>query len=369
LRTYSFGVGGRVVTTPALDHPAIDRADPEARQTFLVEEDLIVIVDLDDVNVGNDVPAALDVVFLSRSRIEPFDDLDLGEQVFHRKAQGLGELLVRLFWSLSMWCRTMVSAALPSSPRCRNWMVRHSMRSAARDAHGVQALDELQRGANLLGRKAPHGLELLDARTQIAVFVEVADDRAPDLLLALGRSGHVELPDEMPGEILSLGQGVLERRKGFARVDRGPGDVPALDVLEVGLVVDVVERIARLRLRGVRGPLSLCRSGFALVALGDGPSSIASSRTGFSVSSCWISSTSSSLDIWRSLIACWSDGVMMSRWLILTLSLCSRAIGFPALRLEDRVSSTGSFRPDTRAAPQRRRPAPRAFRAGRFDPG
>src|SRR5882672_12485455 len=94
---------------------------------------------------------------------------------------------------------------------------------------GIERLDQLERGSNLLRRKATHLLKLFDARLEVAVLVQVADDGATDLLRAFGGGAHVELPDQMRRQVLFLGERVLERRQRLAGLDRGAGNVGALD--------------------------------------------------------------------------------------------------------------------------------------------
>ena len=104
-------------------------------------------------------------------------------------------------------------------------------------------MHELQRLLDLLGREPAHLAKLVEAGAQVTVFVEIPDDGAADVLPAVGRGAHVQLPNEMPGEILFFRQRVLERRQGLSSFDGRPRRVGAFDVLEEGIVVDLVERI------------------------------------------------------------------------------------------------------------------------------
>jgi hypothetical protein len=53
------------------------------------------------------------------------------------------------------------------------------------------------------------------------------------------------------GEIRGLGKRVLEGRKLLADLGGAPGNIASVDVLKVRLVVDVVERVGRVRFRRI----------------------------------------------------------------------------------------------------------------------
>ena len=84
-----------------------------------------------------------------------------------------------------MWWRTIVSAALPSSPRCRSWIVRHSTRSRAATPTGSKPWIISRVAPISSGEKPPISWSSSTLAREIAVLVQVADDRAPDLLGAL----------------------------------------------------------------------------------------------------------------------------------------------------------------------------------------
>ena len=138
---------------------------------------------------------------------------------------------------------TIFSVAVPSSPRCRIWSHRHSCRSRARDADRVEGLDVLQRLLDFDDRPVAHGGDLFDRGDEVAVVVEVADDRAADLLQLLVAGLQRELPHQVIRERRRGRQRVLDRRQllDFLRRARAVAvvEVVAEEVLVVGVVPGV----------------------------------------------------------------------------------------------------------------------------------
>ena len=160
------------------------------------------------------------------------------------------------------------------------------------------------------------------AGAQVAVFVDVADDELGDLLGPRRGVGHGELPGQVIGEVGRTRERVLDGEL-FVLLPHPARVVAVLDVvLEVGVVVDLVEGVLLLLVLGLgvlaASSVSFLASAFPRPALlrPSLPRRI-SSRSGFSSSSWLRTSWSSSFDSCSSLIACCSEGVMISFWLSL----------------------------------------------------
>ena len=86
-------VGARlvgVVRRALVEQPAVDRADPHLRQPVLVQHRDVLVLDLDDVDVGDDVLRLRRVVAAARLRIEVPDDLDVLLQIVDASARACG---------------------------------------------------------------------------------------------------------------------------------------------------------------------------------------------------------------------------------------------------------------------------------------
>ena len=216
------------------------------------------------------------------------------------------------------------------SPRAASWTSRHSGRSRRRRPADRSARRSAS-GRLDVGRRSRSGAipDLLQRDVEEAVLVQVADEVARDLAHAVADARHVELPDQVLVEVVRAREDVLERvllglLLVLARVVRR-----VEVVLEVGVEVDLLERVALLLGGGRRPPRAALASSLSRAASTRSVSVVSScsSRTGFSTTSCVSTSCSSRRDICRSLIACCSDGVITSRWESRRLSFCSSAMG------------------------------------------
>ena len=289
-------------------------------RALLVEDDLVLVIDLYDVHIGHDVGAALDVVLLSGTRVESANDLQFGLEILHVQLQQLGQFLVASVLQLvHVLAHDDCRQGVPSCFRCLSWRSRHSSRSRAATPTGSNPWTNVEGFLQLLSVVAADGLNLLGGRAQIAIAVDVADDRPAELLDAIGRCRQIELPDQVIRQVGRLGERVLEGRQFLAGFPRSARGVGRIRVGEVGFEVDLVEWI--------RGLVVL--SALAFLALRLWPRPAPPREPGSPTAPAGPPSTSSSLDICNSLIACCNDGVITSRWLNLTLSFCSRAIPPP----------------------------------------
>ena len=225
------------------------------------------------------------------------------------------------------------------------------------DARRIEGAHESEGLLDVLFVVVAGGADLVAGHAQVAVLVDVADQVGRDLA-DLGRPRpDIEICQVRyswrPG---GPGEDVLERDLlGLLVLARVVGRVEVL--LEIGVEVDLVEGVALLlggslarRLRGARaGPppprLPPLPASWRSAASASAASSCSSSRIGFSTISWVRTSSSSSFDICRSLMACCSDGVITSRCESLRLSFCSRAMSFRvSLGPSGRPRSAGSER-------------------------
>ena len=168
--------------------------------------------------------------------------------------------------------RMIFSISSFSTPRAASCISRQSGQIEGPDPGGIEVAHERERRLDV-GVVLVVGLaDLLARDLEVAVVVHVADEVGRDLAHAVARAGHGELPGQVLGQALRARQDVLERvllglLLVLARVVRR-----VEIVLEVGVEVDLLERVALLlggdrRLRGRAGVLVVPRG---LDALGLG---------------------------------------------------------------------------------------------------
>ena len=202
---------------------------------------------------------------------------------------------------------TIFSVIVPSRPRCRICSHRHSCRSRAATPIGSKVWMCCSAFSTSRDRPVGHGGDLFDRRHQVAVVIEVADDRAADLLQLLVAGLERELPHQVIGERSGGREGVLDRRQLLDLLRRARAVAVVEIVAEEIFVVGVVPGVGLLGGRLLGGPSrpAACSAGWS--------SSVGtSSSSGFSTISWFRRSASSSVDIGSSLIACCNDGVRMS---------------------------------------------------------
>ena len=108
------------------------------------------------------------------------------------------------------------------------------------DADRIERLHVLQRPLDVGDRPLPHRGDLFDRRDEIAVVVEVADDRAADLFEPVVVGLQRELPEQVIGERARRRERVLDRRE-LLDLGRGARAVAVVEVVaEEVLVVGVV---------------------------------------------------------------------------------------------------------------------------------
>ncbi len=113
------------------------------------------------------------------------------------------------------------------------------------DADGVERLHGLDGPLHVFPLVRSGGHDLLGRGPEVAVFVDVADDEAADLLRPRRGVAHVELPRQVVGQVGGAAERVLEGK--LLVLLRHPRVVAVFDVvLEVGVVVDLVEGILLL---------------------------------------------------------------------------------------------------------------------------
>ena len=98
-------------------------------------------------------------------------------------------------------------------PEVANLQPQAFLQVARGDADRIERLHVLERALDVGDRPLPHRRNLLDRRDQVAVVVEVADDRAADFLepVVVGLQG--ELPEQVVGERGRRRERVLDRRQ------------------------------------------------------------------------------------------------------------------------------------------------------------
>ena len=141
---------------------------------------------------------------------------DLGHLMVLQQPQMLGDDLLR---------RRALEAQVPQLQQ------QAFLQVARGDAHRIEALHQAQRRLDLLRPARPHRRQLVERRDQVAVVVEVADDRRADFPYQRVVGLHRELPHQVVGERRRRRQRVLDRRE-------------LLDLLRRPRTVAVVEVVA-----------------------------------------------------------------------------------------------------------------------------
>jgi hypothetical protein len=114
------------------------------------------------------------------------------------------------------------------------------------DADRVERLHVLQRPLHVPDGPLPHGSDLLNRGDQVAIVIQVADDRPPDLLHAVVVGLQRELPEQVVGERGRRGERVLDWRQ-FLHFRRGARAVAVVQVVaEEVVVIGVVPGVGLL---------------------------------------------------------------------------------------------------------------------------
>ena len=154
---------------------------------------------------------------------------------------------------------TIFSVGVPSSPRWRSCSQQALLQVARRDADRVERLHVLERPLDVGDRPLAHRGDLLHRRDEVAVVVEVADDRRADLAEPFVVGLQRELPHQVVGERGRRRERVLDRRQlldlGRLREPVAVVEVVAEEILVVGVVPGVAFLGGRLVGSGFSGAL------------------------------------------------------------------------------------------------------------------
>ena len=151
-----------------VQQPAIDRADPQLRQPFLVEHRDVLLLDLDDVDVGDHVLRLRRVEAAARLRIEVTNQLDVLLEIVDRQSELARELrhLVVLqephVLGDDLLGRRARHAEMPQLQQQALLQIPRG------NADRIEALNQLERLLDLLDRPRPHRRELFDRRDEHA---------------------------------------------------------------------------------------------------------------------------------------------------------------------------------------------------------
>ena len=137
----------------------------------------VLILDLDDVDVRDHILRRLRVEAAAGFRIEALDDLDVALQLLDREPELPGQLrhLVVVQQPEMLGHDLLRRRAL--EVQVLDLQRQAFLQVARGDADRVETLDQAQPFFDLFDRPRPHRRDFVDRRDEIAVVIEVADDR------------------------------------------------------------------------------------------------------------------------------------------------------------------------------------------------
>ena len=180
MRVSSFLAARRVL----VEQPPVGRADAKLRQAVLVQHRHVLILDLDDVDVRDDVLRLLRVVAAARLGIEVADDLDVLLEIVDRHAEPARNLRDLVVLQQAQVLGDDLLGRRPLEAEMPDLQPEAFLQVARGDADRIERLHVLQRALDVGDRPVAHRGDLFDRRDEIAVVVEIADDRAADFLAA-----------------------------------------------------------------------------------------------------------------------------------------------------------------------------------------
>ena len=100
-------------------------------------------------------------------------------------------------------------------PEVANLEPQALLQVARRDANRVERLQMLQRTLDLRHGPVPHRRDLFDRRHEVAIVIEIADNRGADLPKRSVIGLHGQLPQQMVRQRRGRREGILDRRQFF----------------------------------------------------------------------------------------------------------------------------------------------------------
>src|SRR5882672_7516180 len=237
-----FDVGARLVRVLGLtlvEKAAVDRADAQLRQTFLVEHRHVLLLDLDDVHVGDHVLRLRGIEAAAGLRVEVADELDVllevvdGESELARELRDLVVLQEPHVLGDDFLGRGTRHAEMPELEQ------QAFLQVAGGHANRVEALNQLQRLLDRLDRPRAHRRELFDRRDEHPVVIEIADDGLADLTRQRLVGLHRELPEQVVRQRCRRRERVLDRRQ-LLHLGRRARPVPVVQIVAEEIFVILV---------------------------------------------------------------------------------------------------------------------------------
>ena len=222
-----------------------------------------LILDLDDGDVRRHVLGLRPVVAAPRFRIQVLDDRDVLFELVNREPELAGQFrhLVVLQQPQVLGDDLLGRRALEAE--VADLQPEALLQVAGGYANRIEAVDERQRLFDRRDRPRAHRGDLVHRGHQVAVVVEIADDRRADLVQRVIAGLDPQLPEQVVGErrrgrerVLDRGQllDLLLRPRAVALVE-----VVAEEILVVLVVPGVALRFLRRLLRLLRGGRRLAR--------------------------------------------------------------------------------------------------------------
>src|SRR5262245_8588891 len=202
---------------------AVERVHPQARDALLVEDHHVVLAHLLDRHVGYHVARVVDGDAPARLGLEGLDLFDRFHDPLDRQLHGprdLGVAAPLQVFEVLLHDLYRHRVRLRVGGELQEQALLHATRG---DPGRIEGLDTLERGLYRLEARAHPLRDLLQVGPQVAVLVQVADDRLADAQEILVVGAEPELLAEMLGERGVAAPQVLEGQLvALLHRDRGP---------------------------------------------------------------------------------------------------------------------------------------------------
>src|SRR5690348_3082964 len=199
------------VGSVAGEEAPVSGAETELGHVIFVQEDLPLVVDFAEINVGLDKTRFSLVVTKAGTRIELLDDLERSLNDLQRAVERAGDFfqLVGLHL-LQMFGNYLLGESILG---IEGFQLEEQAfaKIASADADGIEILNDSESIIEIVLRILAVLCEFLGRGSEIAVFIQIADDAFGEFLDAFRADGDAQLPGEMIREATRRGEKFFER--------------------------------------------------------------------------------------------------------------------------------------------------------------
>ena len=194
----------------ASEKAAVGGAEAKLGHVVFVQEDLPLVVDLAEIDVGLDEARLGFVVAQARAGIELLDDFERAFDDFEGTIQRACDFLQLIgLHLLQMFGDNLLGQGVL---RIESFELEEQTfaQVACADADGIEILDYGESVIEIVLSIFAALDELLGRGRQVAVFIEVADDAFGEFLDGFGADGHAQLPAKVVGQAAGRGKELFE---------------------------------------------------------------------------------------------------------------------------------------------------------------